>query len=274
MNALKLVKHTTAENSPGLTIIVPVYNEEKTLCEALCQLIEASSSFPSEIIVVNDGSSDRSASIIREFNHLLNIRFVDLPENHGKGNAVQLGIRLASMSHVIIFDVDLEYSPYDISRLFAAVQMGLANVVYGVRMPGLNSMQPSLTFALGRRILTQVTNIIYGTAINDLHTCLKLIPIDFLRKLELTESGFGLDTEITALILRNGLRPFEMPITYIGRGALEGKKIRKRDGFDCLRILIKMRFSKKVEYRYRTSIPDFSRFRFDHLQNSKVVELS
>jgi dolichol-phosphate hexosyltransferase len=274
LNSLKLVKDVAAENSPGLTIIVPVYNEEKTLCKALCQLIEASSSYPSEIIVVNDGSMDSSASIIREFKHLLNIRFVDLTENRGKGNAVRVGISLASMSHVIIFDVDLEYSPYDIARLFSAVQMGLANVVYGVRMPGLNSMQPSLTFAWGRRILTQVTNIIYGSAINDLHTCLKLIPIDFLRKLELTESGFGLDTEITALLLRNGLRPFEMPITYIGRGALEGKKIRKRDGLDCLRILIKKRFSKRIDYKYSSTIPDFSRFRVDYLQNSNVAEVS
>jgi len=129
--------------------------------------------------------------------------------------------------------------------------MGVASIVYGVRIRGINSMHPSFIFALGRRVLTGITNILYGTAITDLHTCLKLFPVDFLRSIKLTESGFGLDTQMTAMALRNGLKPFEIPITYVGRTASEGKKIKFSHAFECVAILIRCRMNKPFGYQIK-----------------------
>jgi hypothetical protein len=129
--------------------------------------------------------------------------------------------------------------------------MGVASIVYGVRIRGINSMQPSFIFALGRRVLTGIANILYGTAITDLYTCLKLFPVDFLRSIELTESGFGLDTEMTALALRNRLKPFEIPITYVGRTASEGKKIKFSNAFESVSILIRCRMRKPLVYQVK-----------------------
>jgi len=245
------IKSQTKDSPLGLTVIVPVYNEASRVCEALCELVSVDANFPLEIIVINDGSADNTKEIIQWPIHLLHIRFIDLPENKGKGNAVRLGIKLAEYSHVLVFDSDLEYFGHDVPRLFRPIQMGVASIVYGVRIRGLNSMQPSFIFALGRKVLTLITNILYGTAISDLHTCLKLFPVDFLRSVELTESGFGLDTQMTALALRNNLIPFEIPITYIGRTASEGKKIQFSHAFECVFILIRCRFSRTIGYKVK-----------------------
>jgi glycosyltransferase involved in cell wall biosynthesis len=235
----------------GLTVIVPVFNEASRICEALCELVSVDVNFPFEIIVINDGSTDNTRDIIKWPMHLFHIRFIDLPENKGKGHAVRLGISLAEYSHALVFDADLEYFGHDIPRLFRPIQMGVASIVYGVRIRGINSMHPSFIFALGRRVLTAITNILYGTAITDLHTCLKLFPVDFLRSIELTESGFGLDTQMTALALRNGLKPFEIPITYVGRTASEGKKIKFSHAFECVSILVRCRLSKPLGYQVK-----------------------
>ena len=245
------LKSQTEDLPLGLSVIVPVYNEATRICEALCELVSLNVSFPLEIIVINDGSADNTRDIIQWPMHLLHIRFIDLPENKGKGNAVRLGIKMAEYSHALVFDSDLEYFGHDIPRLFRPIQMGVASIVYGVRIRGLNTMQPSFIFALGRRVLTAITNILYGTAISDLHTCLKLFPVDFLRRIELTESGFGLDTQMTALALRNNLKPFEIPITYVGRTSSEGKKIKFSHAFECVFILIRCRFSKKIGFQVK-----------------------
>jgi len=253
----------------GLTVIVPVFNEEDKICDALCELVSIDVTFPIEIIVIDDGSTDRTKEIIKWPKHLLHIRFVDLSENKGKGHAVRAGIGLASFSHVVIFDADLEYFGHDIPRLFRPIQMGIASVVYGVRIRGINSMHPSFLFSLGRRFLTSFANVLYGTAITDLHTCLKLFPLEFLRAIELSESGFGLDTQITALALRNGLKPFEIPITYVGRSVLEGKKIRFKDAFVCMSILIQTKLTKQINYkdvRYAKRNVDFVQQRNELVQ--------
>jgi hypothetical protein len=129
--------------------------------------------------------------------------------------------------------------------------MGIAPAVYGIRIRGINTMQPSFLFAYARKFLTFIANLIYGTAISDLHTCLKLFPRDFLRSLELRENGFGLDTEITALALKVGILPFEIPVTYVGRTKEQGKKIRISDGIKCIKVLISVRLRKNVHYEVK-----------------------
>ena len=243
------------ENLPvGLTVIVPVYNEENTICAAICELVTINPDFLYEIIVLNDGSTDSTSRILKEPKHLFNIRYIELEKNQGKGHAVQIGINLARFSHTLIFDADLEYFGHDIARLFRPIQMGVAPVVYGVRVRGNNTLQPSFVFASARKFFTLFTNILYGSAISDLHTCLKLFPTNFLRSLELSENGFGLDTEITALALRSGLRPFEIPVTYVGRNKEQGKKINLMDGVKCLKVLITVRMRKKIDFVARNYV--------------------
>ena len=235
----------------GLTIIVPVFNEEKTICSAICELVTINADFPYEVIVINDGSTDLTSKILKWPKHILNIRYVEKTKNEGKGQAVRDGLDLARYSHVLIFDADLEYFGHDIARLFRPIQMGIAPAVYGIRIRGINNMQPSFLFAYARKFLTFTANLIYGTAISDLHTCLKLFPRDFLRSLELRENGFGLDTEITALALKTGILPFEIPVTYVGRTKEQGKKIRISDGFKCIKILISVRMRDNVDYEVK-----------------------
>jgi len=248
MKTLALRPVITDSQNLGLTIVVPVFNEEKTVCEILCDLISLDSSFRYEIIVINDGSTDSSSRIIKDLGHLLHVRYVELTKNQGKGNAVRTGINLASYSHVLIFDADLEYSAFDIPRLMVPIMAGKADFVYGVRVRGINNLQPSHLYAVGRRFITTIANVIYGSAISDLYTCLKLLPTEFLRSIDLVENGFGLDAEISCQMLRNGFRPFEIPVTHVGRTHAEGKNIKFSDAIVCLKVIVKKRFVAKKRF--------------------------
>ena len=231
----------------GLSIVVPVYNEERTVGRVLSDLLGLQVDFPIEIILVDDGSCDGTTEKIKRFSVSGNIKLVELEKNHGKGYAVQQGIREASLSHLLIFDADQEYFVTDIPKLFFAIQQGYSQVVFGARMRGVNTMQPSLTHAVGRKLITLFANVLYGTAISDLHTCLKLVPVELLIDCELKEKGFGLDTELTCHLLRSKIYPFEVPITYVGRSIQDGKKIRIRDAVVSFRIILFMRFTRRVK---------------------------
>ena len=172
-------------------------------------------------------------------------------QNRGKGAAVRSGIKAATGSHILIFDADTEYDVHDIPRLVAPILTGRAEVVYGSRMSGFGTVHPSRRHSVGNHAMTSMANIIFGSAISDLHTCLKLFPVPLLESFELTETGFGLDTEISAEMLRSGFRPFEVPISYVARSAEEGKKIRTRDAFRCVYVLLKVRLRGTVTYGQR-----------------------
>lgn len=116
--------------------------------------------------------------------------------------------------------------------------------MYGVRLFGFNTVYQSYRYALGNRLLTTLANILFDANLSDLHTCLKLVPLDLFRKLTLRESGFGLDTELTASLLRLGIRPFEVPVSYYSRSHAQGKKINWRDAFACLGILFRVRMTR------------------------------
>jgi len=230
----------------GLSVIVPAFNEERTICKVLCDLIKLEHDFPLEIIVINDGSTDKTSEIVLDPRYLFNIRFVDNQINQGKGKVVRQGIEMARYSHTLIFDADLEYFAHDIPGMFKPISAGMTDVVFGSRIRGNYTSQPSFFFSIGRSLLTLYINLLFNSTITDLHTCLKLIPTNILQTAEFTENGFGLDTEITCLLLRNGILPFEIPITYIGRTAANGKKIGISDGFVCVKIATAKRFSKKL----------------------------
>jgi len=199
-----------------------------------------------ELIVVDDGSTDATANIAARFTdpRLIVHRHA---MNRGKGAALRTAASLASGTHLLPFDADLEYTPKDIPRLIEPLQTGRFDVVYGARLSGYNTVRHSFRYAVGNKILTTLMNFMFDSYLSDMHTCLKLIPRNTFNSLALSESGFGLDTEITAALLRLGIRPFEVPVSYYSRSHAEGKKINWRDAFECLHILLMVRMKRKSQ---------------------------
>src|ERR1700757_4141278 len=227
----------------ALSIVMPVYNEAETIVRAGNRVLSLGYPCPTELIVVDDGSTDTTPQLLRPFADR-GITMLRHPSNRGKGAAVRTGVRRATGTHVIILDADLEYSPSDIPALVRPVLGGVTDHVFGVRVFGLNTRFPSYCFARGGRLTTTVANMLFGSCITDMHSCLKLVPVQDFRALSLSQEGFGLDTELTAKILRAGVRPCEVPVTYYGRTNGEGKKITWHDGLRCLRILVTVRLHK------------------------------
>ena len=241
------------EAPPGafkLTIVVPVYNEEHTIRQVLQSLIAQPIPGDFEIIVVDDGSTDRTKEMLQASWHSRHA-CMRHETNRGKGAAVRTGISRATGSHLLVFDADSEYDPADIPKLIEPILSGRAEVVYGVRQQGAGALFPSYINLLGNRLMTTAANLLFGSAMSDLHTCLKLLPMPMLRLMELKEEGFGLDTEISAEMLRRGFRPYEVPVSYVGRAREEGKKIRLSDAFRCLQVLLRVRLHGRIRYGAR-----------------------
>jgi len=234
-----------------LSIIVPCYNEHYTVLGVLDALLALD--IPGkehEVILVDDGSTDGTRALVESLDDSRLVR-IHHTTNHGKGGAVRSGIAAARGSHVLVFDADNEYDVHDIPRLVTPILSGRAEVVYGNRMSGFGTVHPSLWHAVGNKAMTLLANVLFGSAISDLHTCLKLVPMPLLRSFKLDENGFGLDTEISAEVLRAGFRPFQVPISYVGRSKEEGKKIRFSDAIRCVYVLIKVRGRAVTPYGKR-----------------------
>ncbi len=240
--------------SVRLSIVVPVYNEGGTVRRVVKELLNVAYPCPTEVIVVDDGSDDQTAIelLALEDQRVLVHRH---PRNLGKGAALMSGIALASGTHLLPFDADLEYRPGEIPLLLQPLLEGRAKVVYGTRLFGVNTVYQSLRYAVGNKMTTLAANLLFDSWISDLHTCLKLVPLEVVRELDLRETGFGLDTELTASLLKAGYRPFEVPISYHSRSRGEGKKITWRDGVSCLRILAQVRFTARYA---KTAPPQIS----------------
>ncbi len=227
----------------ALSIVMPVYNESATIVRAVTRVLAVDFPCPMELIVVDDGSTDATAQLLRPFTDS-GVTTVCHSHNLGKGAAVRTGVQRATGTHVIILDADLEYSPSDIPAMLGPVLSGVTDHVFGTRIFGMHTRFPSYRFAVGGRFTTFVANMLFDSCITDMHTCLKLIPLPHFRALTLSQRGFGLDTELTAKILHAGVRPYEIPVTYNGRTFREGKKITWRDGLQCLWILLTTRMRK------------------------------
>ena len=239
----KYSSKSSAESRIKQSILMPVYNERSTIRAAVDGILGARYPCETELIVVDDGSTDGTWEYLSQMDDP-RVRLERHSANCGKGAALLTAARLASGTHFVPFDADLEYDPDDIGRLLEPVLKRRAQVVFGARLCGYNTVFRSYWYALGNRFLTRAANIMFNANVSDMHTCMKLIPLEIINGLKLKEKRFGLDTELTALILRLGVRPFEVPIRYYARSHADGKKITWRDGVACLWILLRVRLRR------------------------------
>ncbi len=225
--------------SVKLSILMPVYNEEVRLGEALKQSLSVEYPCDVELVVVNDGSKDRTAEILEACDDP-RVRAVHHPKNMGKGAAIRTAVESADGDYMVILDADLEYDPKDIPRLLQPVLDGKAAVVYGNRTFGGHAAY-SFWYVMGNKGVTLAANIMFNSYIGDLETCYKLMPLELYRTLNVKSRGFGMEAEVTGKLLRRKIRPYEIPISYTARTREEGKKITWKDGVEALWILFRER---------------------------------
>jgi glycosyltransferase involved in cell wall biosynthesis len=235
-----LTEAESAEQYKRLSVIVPVYNERNTVVEIVRRMRAVVLSLDLEIVVVDDGSTDGTEAVLGQLADST-VRVVHHSRNLGKGAAVRTGLDQVTGDLVLIQDADLEYDPEDWPKLLAPVVRGKARVVYGSRFTGERRNMLFLHW-VGNRFLSLVTNMLYNTTLSDMETCYKLFDRRVLANIELRASGFDFEPEVTAKVLRSGIRIYEVPISYAGREFEEGKKITWRDGIVALWILVKYRF--------------------------------
>jgi glycosyltransferase involved in cell wall biosynthesis len=223
-----------------LSVIVPVYNERATVAEIIRRIRAVDVPLDVEVIAVDDGSSDGTDKVLATLGDST-LRVLTHPTNRGKGAAIRTGLAAARGDLVLIQDADLEYDPDDWSKLLDPVLRGKARVVYGSRFTGERRNMLPLHW-MGNRFLSLVTNVLYSSTLSDMETCYKLFDRRIIDGFTIRSDRFDFEPEITAKVLRSGHRIYEVPISYAGREATEGKKITWRDGLGALRALVKYRF--------------------------------
>ncbi len=225
-----------------LSVLVPCFNEEKTIAQVLSRVLLQEC--VREIIVIDDGSTDGSNKIVREFNDPKIVLLCN-PSNLGKGSSVQRGIKEASSQFLVIQDADLEYSPEEYSKLLKPLIDGHADAVYGSRFLSSESRR-ALYFwhSMGNKFLTFFSNMFSNLFLTDMETGHKMMATSYAKNLNLQESRFGLEPEITAKLAKMSARIYEVPISYYGRTYDEGKKITWIDGLSAIRCILKYNLLK------------------------------
>jgi glycosyltransferase involved in cell wall biosynthesis len=226
-----------------LSILMPVFNEAATVTPAVERVLAVDYPCDIELVVIDDGSRDDTAVLLDKLDDPRVVRR-NHRVNRGKGAAVRTGVETATGDYLIICDADLEYAPEEIPSLLRPVLAGEAEVVFGTRTFGSHSSY-SFWYVMGNKGVTTAANVLYNSYISDLETCFKLLPLPLYRVLDIREPGFGMEAEVTAKLLRRGIRPFEVPISYRARGREAGKKITWRDGVEALWILARLRVGRR-----------------------------
>lgn len=229
-----------------LSIIIPVYNEARTIHQILDLLRELTlvNNIEKEIIIVNDCSTDESVEVIQSYaarHPQMGVRLLQHSVNKGKGAALHTGIREATGEYVVIQDADLEYDPEEYNLLLKPVLRGFADVVYGSRFMGGNPHRILFFWhSIGNAVLTFLSNMFTDLNLTDIETCYKLFRRDIIQGLKLEENRFGFEPEVTAKVSRvPNVRIYEVGISYYGRTYAEGKKIGWRDGFRAIYCIVK-----------------------------------
>jgi glycosyltransferase involved in cell wall biosynthesis len=221
-----------------VSFLIPAYNEAATIEEVITRV--RALPFDKQLIVVDDGSTDATAEIVER------LRGDDLlllsQPNRGKGAAIRAAIPHVDGDIAVIQDADLEYDPAEVPALIEPIERGVADVVYGSRLSGGRPQRAYLFWHLvGNRLLSVVTGVLFNTTLSDMETGYKAFRADVLKSLDLRESDFAIEPEITGKVCRRNLRIYELPISYYGRTYAEGKKITWRDGFRALYVLFRVR---------------------------------
>ena len=227
--------------NPILSVVIPVYNEIKTLEVVIQRVLNVG--LPVEIICVDDGSTDGSRELLDELVEKYGIRAVKHERNQGKGAALKTGFQHATGDLVIVQDADLEYDPDDYHMILRPFLEQNADVVYGSRyLVGRYTRVHPYYHYMGNRFLTWVSNVLTGLKLTDMETCYKCFRREVVQDIKITSKRFTVEPEITARIAKKRLKIFEVPISYLGRGFDEGKKIGWKDGVAAIYSMIKFRF--------------------------------
>jgi glycosyltransferase involved in cell wall biosynthesis len=227
-----------------LSIIVPVYNESRTVSAVIERLLAVPLQVAREIVVVNDGSTDGTREVLDGLAPVPGVlEIVHAPKNAGKGSAIRIGFARARGTVFAIQDADLELDPAQLAALVQPILDGQTRVVYGSRFLAGRPAAPLLSVA-ANQALTAVTNLLYGARITDMETCYKIMASDVARSLSLEANRFDIEPEITAKLLRAGHRILELPVRFEPRSRAQGKKIGWRDGVHAIQVLLKYRFRR------------------------------
>ena len=226
-----------------ISIVVPVYNEAKTVAAVIERLVAIDLPAPREILVVNDGSTDGTRAVLDAVAQRPELRIIHAEKNGGKGSAIRIGFTQASGTIVAIQDADLELDPAQLADLVKPILDGRTKVVYGSRFLAGRPDAPWLS-VFANQTLTTITNVLFGGRLTDMETCYKVMAADVARSLNLESNRFDIEPEITAKLLRAGHSIVELPIRFEPRSRAQGKKIGWKDGVRAIQVLLKYRFTK------------------------------
>jgi glycosyltransferase involved in cell wall biosynthesis len=230
-------------NLDRVSIIVPVYNEVRTVRAVIERLLTIDLPVEREILIVDDGSTDGTRDVLAQVAaDGVPVSILLAERNGGKGSAIRRGLARATGTIVAIQDADLELDPQQIAALLGPILRGESTVVYGSRFLNGRSGAP-LVSVLANRFLTAVTNALFWASLTDMETCYKIMRTDVARSLGLTANRFDIEPEITARLLRHGHRIKELPVRFDARSRAQGKKIGWRDGVRAIQVLVAERFT-------------------------------
>jgi glycosyltransferase involved in cell wall biosynthesis len=225
-----------------VTIVMPVYNELLRLERAIDAVLAAGISDDLELLIVDDGSTDGTRDILRDGAWPAQVRVIYHDKNRGKGAAIRTALAEARGAYTTIMDADLEYEPSDIPALLEPLRSGDAEAVFGTRGFQAHSAY-SFWYVIGNRSVTFAANLLYNSWVSDMMTGQKAMSTELFRSLDLRAGGFAIEAEITARLLRRGIRIYEVPITYTARTREEGKKLTALDGLRVIRTLLRCRIA-------------------------------
>lgn len=239
-----------------LSVVVPVYNEERQLEAVVERLMASPCPLEREWIFVEDCSTDRSRDILRKLADRFKFRLLEQTHNQGKGAAVIRGFGEATGDFVMIQDADFEYDPADVPSLLVPLTEGKADVVYGSRFKKSHTQVHRTYHYFVNRLLTVLSNLMSGIYLTDMETCFKIFRRDLLQSMKLTSLRFGIEVELTAYVAKTRARIHEMPISYYPRTRLEGKKIGWKDGVAALFHLMHFNWGTDFTEAFNDRLPD------------------